>query len=475
MKIKSGIGIIILIISSVSTAVGQYNIQIQTKGWKNNPLILGYYSGNNMYVVDTALMDVNGKAVFKADTLLPKGIYTAYYPNEKFFDFLVGQKQNISIKTDTINFLGSQQVSGNPETAAFLEYHQFMGAMQQQKTKLINRFNPYVKNNDSLMIARKKLDDLNKIVENKWNEELNRLPGSFYQTIIRSFIPVKVPEFDVPAFMKNRDSIIAVKQYNYNATHYFDNTNLSEPGLWRTPFHVGKIDYYLNSVLIQRPDSILRHALNMIEKSRKSSQTFRMMASHLLNYSVNSDIMGMEMLSVAIAKNYYLTGKATWADSTLLVKLAELVAKEEYTLLGKKAPELVMEDWQSVAYHSLHQVRAPYTILIFFEPNCSHCKKTIPEINQQVFSKYRDKGLAVYCVYTQRDKKEWSEFIIDYELYDWTHVWDPRNSTNFRYYYDVSVTPRIFLLDKDKKIIGKKIGVENLLLMLDRLYTHGTL
>ena len=79
-----------------------------------------------------------------------------------------------------------------------------MGAMQQQTTKLINRFNPYVKNNDSLMIARKKLDDLNKIVENKWNEELNRLPGSFYQTIIRAFNPVKVPELEVPTIIKNQ-------------------------------------------------------------------------------------------------------------------------------------------------------------------------------------------------------------------------------------------------------------------------------
>lgn len=475
MNIKIIIGYVILTLFAVNNAVGQYNIQVQTRGWKNSPLILGYYSGNSMYVVDTALMDGKGKAVFKADTLLPKGIYAAYYPNEKYFDFLVGENQILQITTDTIDFLGTQKISGSNESEAFLEYHRFMGNMQQQKTALLNRYNPYVKNNDSLLVARKKLDELNLAVEKKWNQEANRLPGTFYQTIIRSFIPVKIPEYNVPTIVKNSDSIIAVKRYNYNALHYFDNTNLAEPGLWRTPFHVSKIDYYLNSVLIQRPDSILHHAIHLIEKSKTNSQTFRLMTSHILNYSVNSDIMGMEMLSVAIAKKYYLSGKTTWADSALLVKLAELVAKEEYTLLGKKAPELVMEDWQGHAFHSLHQIRAPYTLLIFFEPNCSHCKKTIPEINQKVFSKYRNKGLAVYCVYTQRDKNEWSEFIAEQELYDWTNVWDPNNKTNFRYYYDVSVTPRIFLLDKDKKIIGKKIGVENLLLMLDRLFTYGTL
>jgi hypothetical protein len=39
-------------------------------------------------------------------------------------------------------------------------------------------------------------------------------------------------------------------------------------------------------------------------------------------------------------------------------------------------------------------------------------------------------------------------------------VYDPSNASFFRYYYDIFSTPTIYMLDKDKKIIAKRIGAE---------------
>ncbi|MFB6317833.1 TlpA family protein disulfide reductase [Saccharicrinis sp. FJH54] len=453
---------------------GQYDIEIKTTGWKDTTMILGFYQGENMLVADTFEIDKHGKAVIKSDTLLPKGIYTAYFPNKTFFDILLGEDQTFSISVDTADFIQSQLVKGSEETEAFAAYHKFMQDMQKKRTSLITHYRPLIQNKDSLALAKEKLQTLNDKVDARWHADYNKFRGSFYGTVIHSFIPVKYEPEQTPQYNALSDSVKALRRYFFEANHYFDHTDLTEPGLWRTSFFEDKVRHYLDKVLIPQPDSITPYALKLIEASRPDKTCFRFMASTILNFAVKSDIMGMESLSVAVAKQYYLNGDAYWADSTLLSKLGELVAKEEHTLLGKTAPDLVMEDWQE-GFKSLHQVDAPYTILIFFEPNCSHCKVIVPEVYEKIWKKYEDQGLAVYCVYTQTNRDEWEKFIHDKGLYGWIHVWDPHNQTNFRYYYDVTVTPRIFLLDKDKKIIGKKLGVETLDLMLDRLYKNGKL
>ena len=463
----------VALISFIScNSYGQYDIEIKTNGWKDTTLILGYYQGENILVADTFNIDNNGKAIIKSDTLLPQGIYTAYYPNKTFFDILLGADQTFTIKADTADFINSLVVKGSKESEAFSAYHKFMQEMQKKRTDLIEHYRPLIQNKDSLILAREKLQELNDKVSAKWESDYASFKGTFYGTIIKSFIPVKFEPNITPEYKALSDSVKALRKYYFEANHYFDNTDLTDPGLWRTSFHQEKIMHYLDKVLIPQPDSVIPYALKLIDASKPNKTCFKYMASTVLNFAVKSNIMGMESLSVAVAQKYYLNGDAYWADSTILSKLAELVAKEEHTLLGKTAPDLVMEDWQE-GYKSLHQVNAPYTILIFFEPNCSHCKVIVPEVYDKIWKKYEDKGLAVYCVYTQTNREEWEKFINDKGLYGWIHVWDPHNQTNFRYYYDVTVTPRIFLLDKDKKIIGKKLGVETLDLMLDRLYKNG--
>ncbi|MBT6514447.1 MAG: hypothetical protein HOK65_06725, partial [Crocinitomicaceae bacterium] len=42
------------------------------------------------------------------------------------------------------------------------------------------------------------------------------------------------------------------------------------------------------------------------------------------------------------------------------------------------------------------------------------------------------------------------------------------NSLNFRDIYDIFSTPQIFLLDKENNIVAKKIGVVNLVEILER-------
>jgi hypothetical protein len=67
--------------------------------------------------------------------------------------------------------------------------------------------------------------------------------------------------------------------------------------------------------------------------------------------------------------------------------------------------------------------------------------------------------------YTQYDKEEWKVFLDDKDLHEdgWMNIWDgPYPHSNYRDFYDIYSTPVVYVLDKNKKIIGKRINVENI-------------
>ena len=55
----------------------------------------------------------------------------------------------------------------------------------------------------------------------------------------------------------------------------------------------------------------------------------------------------------------------------------------------------------------------------------------------------------------------WKEFIQQNDLI-WTNLADPYFRSNFRKEYNVVTTPTIYVLDRNKKIIAKKLGVEQI-------------
>ena len=102
------------------------------------------------------------------------------------------------------------------------------------------------------------------------------------------------------------------------------------------------------------------------------------------------------------------------------------------------------------------------TVLYFFEPDCGHCKKVTPLL-RSFYEKYKnDKRINIVAVYMLLDKKEWSDFIEKNQLQAFTNVWDPNRVSRFWELYDASTTPMMYVMDKNKKILAKKIDVETL-------------
>jgi hypothetical protein len=444
----------------------KYEIKVKINGISDTVIYLGHHFGEKKYVIDTARIDSKGNAIFTGDKELNRGIYLVVMPSKgmTYFEILVADQKRFSVETDTLNFVENLKIKGCKENLIFNQYQKKMSEMQIQRMDLNRRYEA-AKDNE----AEKKKVNEEIIKQNQERLDYMDLlvkdnPNTFFSKVLLGMKDVVIPEPPRDANGVITDSAF---QYKYFKAHYFDYIDFKENGLLRTPILEGKVNYFFDKMVVPTPDSLIKESHILIERTYEAGDTlmFQWMASHLLHYFEASKIMGYDAVFVAIAEDWYLNGKATWADTAFLAKLNERVEKITPNKIGNVAPDLTKMQTNDEKYMSLSQVAADYTILVFYEPSCGHCKKEVPKLMQEYNDTLKGLNTKIFAVYTQYDKTEWQAFIDEHGLNDagWYNVWDgPYPHSKFRDFYDIYSTPVIFVLDKDKKIIAKRINVENL-------------
>jgi thiol-disulfide isomerase/thioredoxin len=283
--------------------------------------------------------------------------------------------------------------------------------------------------------------------------------GNFLGTLVKALLPVDVPDFPVPIGFANPDSVKWIRNYIYNKDHYFDNIDLTDERLLRTPILYSKLDAFFTNVLIQAPDSINREIDKLIKKCSPDYKVFQFVSVYLFNHFRESEIMGHDAVMVKLADDIYLSGKADWVTKEFKDDLRKQIDLIRPNLIGKKAENIVMDSYKGI-FVSLYDVEKDFTILYFWEPDCGHCKEATPKL-KVFYDKPKDYSLEVFAVCTTSDKAKWTRYIEDNKLI-WINGWDPKRSSHFDYYYNVQSTPTVYILDKNKKIIAKKLSVEEI-------------
>ncbi|MGZ4077103.1 MAG: redoxin domain-containing protein, partial [Bacteroidia bacterium] len=317
---------------------------------------------------------------------------------------------------------------------------------------------------DSTKMVQDKIAAIDKEVVNYKLNFMKANPKSFLTTLFKAMQEPIVPE--APILPNGRkDSTFA---YHYFKTHYFDNIDFSDDRLLRTPIFQNKIKYYLDKLTPQTPDSINISCDYIIEKARANNDIFKQMVS-CMTYNYESSMnMGFDAIFVHLVQRYYVTKQTPWVDSTQLYKVIQRAQTLEPLLLGKPALSIVMQDSLGKDV-SLYNVKAKYTILIFWDHGCGHCKKEVPKL-AELYEKIKSKGVEVYAVETEDQPAEWKKFIIEHNL-KWINVHQPDayKRAVTKKIYDIYSTPVIYLLDENKIIKAKRIDTDQLSNFIDLL------
>ncbi|MDR1416885.1 MAG: DUF5106 domain-containing protein [Prevotellaceae bacterium] len=458
----------------------QYEIHVKIEGMRDSDIYLGYSYEDKRYVVDTAPMDGKGNAVFKKGKRLEKGVYFVVTPGPDYFELLIADNQKFSVATKRANLFDNLEFKNSPENQQFYGYQKFMREEQLRidALKALQKKNEAGKK-DSVEIYRKQVEAAENGIEAYIKNLAAKNKGNFLGSLLNALRQPEAPAFDIPESVVNKDSVRRLYTYEYRRDHYFDNFDFADAGLIRTPFFKSNLDFFFQKVIYPAPDTIIKYADRLIELSRANNEMFHYITEYLFQYYQASEYMGHDAVVVHLADKYYLSGLATWASDKYKSEIKERVNRMRHSLLGNIAPELLLPTHENT-YVSLLKTPAELTVLCFWEPNCGHCKKELPRL-WSLYQKFRDKGLVVFTVYTQYKRPDWDAYIADHQ-YDWIYAWDGVEGTkggkpatfstgsDFRTLYDIRSTPTVFLLDKNKRIIAKRMDVETLEKILnDRL------
>lgn len=445
-----------------------YNIKISAKGIKPFTMCqLARYYGDKQYIVDSAKSNDKGEVIFKGTEKWPQGVYLFVPPGRnRYFDFVMDEGQNFTIETDTIDFIKSMKVKGSDENKFFYEYQNFMAGKQKQIEPLKNSFEKIKdKNSDSAKVIKDKMTVIDKEVKEYKANFIKSNPTTFVAKLFKAMDEPEVPEAPILPNGK-KDTTFA---YHYFKTHFFDNFDLTDDRLLRSPIFHNKIKQYMDKLTPQIPDSIDISADYLIEKARPNKEVFKYLVYWLTYNYESSKIMGMDAVFVHMVNTYYVTNQAFWVDSTQLYKITKRGRELEPLLIGKKAPMINMPD-STGKYISLYDVKSKYTVVVFWDHGCGHCKKEIPKLQEAYTKKLKAKGVQVYAVETEDKPEDWKKFIRDYHL-NWINVqeMDAYKRAVTKKIYDIYSTPVIYLLDENKIIKAKRIETEQLENLIDIL------
>ena len=452
------LAIISLLFISATTFGQAYKINLRVSSGVNKKIKLTNYYLDNIYVKDSIQLDDTGTGVFQGDTLLPQGLYKIYLDDKNHFDFFLGADQIFSISKESFTS-PDIEIKGSTETEEFAKYVVYLKSMQNKGAELNKKME--TASSEEKAHLRSEMDKLTPELQAYWFKIKDEYPNTFLSSFL---LANYVPTLDIstlPAKIQQNDSLLLLARFNYQKEHFWDYFDYTDERFLYTPLFKPKLETWFTKVLYQNYDSIKPYVYKFIEDVRPSKRIFQFAVPWFLNASINSNIMGLDALFVDLARSYYLSGQAFWVTDESLKKIKENIIFAEHNLIGMTAPDLTLENIDG-EFVNLHKIQSKITIVLIFEPGCSHCKVFVPQFHKDVYQKYKDKGLVVYAIYSMDNKEEWNEFLIKNNLFDWINVWDESDTSRFKILYDARKTPAVYILDKDKKIIAKSMTVEQI-------------
>lgn len=446
----------LLILSASVYSQSGHSIKVNIDGYEEDVLYLAYHYGDKQYVKDTAHRQSDDSFVFQGSDPLDPGSYMLVMPPEnQSFEFLIDKnEQHFELSMEKARPLETVRLTySSGENKLFFEYLQFLASMRKKAEAL---------QGENSETSKTKLDNLNAEVRSYQEKLISQNPKSLTAAIVKAYLPLDYPE------MEGTEDEIQTSQWRYAQQHFFDNIDLADTRLLRTSLLFDKVNYFIEKLQIQQPDTVSLAIDEVLTQMAPSEENYKYYVIHFLNKYAKSKIIGMDAVYVHMVENYYAGGKAPWTEPEQLQKILDNAARLKPLLLGKTAPNVSLQNRSGLKFN-LHDVEATYTVLYFWRYDCDQCKKTTPGL-REFYEEYKNQGVKIVAICTKpaNELEGCWNYVDEQKLNGWIQASNANGQTMATAAYDIRSTPQIYLLDKDKKIISKRLTAYQLAEVLEQ-------
>ncbi len=441
-----------------------YEITLQLDGLDTGTVSLGYFFGAEKYLADSARA-AGGSVTFRNDGPLAEGMYFAGTKAGQLLDFMVDSVQVFTLKGKILRPDSMEVIGASDENRAFFAHKKAISPLLAQLEQGRQMFDLLQKSTRDPEVLREQRENLNGIYRKitlATEAHIAENPGRLYTKMLKmGFSPTPPPEVT-----PKRDGHINPAYIDWVRAHYFDNVDFGDSRLLYCNVFSERVGGFMRDYFPQTGEGMAA-ACDMILAKTAPSMDYNVWAVVNLTRLFEGDDWGPgATVFTHLVDKYQQPGQQVWLDEATQMRLQYKADVWRPNLLGKDAPPLRLFDQEQMIV-DLKTVDAPLTMLVFYSPLCDHCQEQLPEIYQNYLT-FKEKGLKCLAISTDANREVWLDFLKK-QNWEWTNLIETAEKSQVEKDYAAFNLPIIYLLDKDKKIVGRRVKTKELGAVLGNL------
>lgn len=415
------------------------------------------------YILDSCIADADGKFELKSKHSIPSGYFYAILPDYSNFHFLIGDEAFFSMEAQHTNMVGTMVVKGSTDNLLLYEGFKIQEQQEQLTDSLTKLKNMGTASSEFLNKLELDIEKLQEARKEHLLKAQKKYPKALYTKFKTAGQNPELAELKLPNGEPDREG-----QLELFRKAFWDNVDFNDVRLLRTPVLTNKLKRFITELTPQHPDSIIRQADFVIQKSMLNKEMFKFFSNWIAikHQPTQTKVMDGEAVFVHILEKYFDTKeKAYWATDKDLADFKKKVFEMKASLLNRKGPDVVSTDFYGNT-RSIYEINSDFVVIFMYDPDCDHCQKETPLL-RNFYKEWKSKGVEVFAIVLNSTDEEWKNFVHKNQIEEWINVHDPTNRSIYAKYY-VDITPELYVLNKEKKIIGKNLKVEQIPIIIEQ-------
>ena len=219
--------------------------------------------------------------------------------------------------------------------------------------------------------------------------------------------------------------------------HFWDGIETFDGPTDKNPLLAAQIDYYFDQLVSPLPDSITLEISRLITRIDSNKDLRDFFLWKLLDKYQHPSYMTQDQVFVFLFDQYF-----SQLDIKDLNEINRAIIQEKADQLRKLTLFKTAPDFQLNDSLDLHSVESEYTVLFFYDHDCEVCHQEMQDLDSVVIVHPEITVLSI-----DMNTNDVSKDIL-YNL------------------YDIETTPLIYVLDREKHIIAKKIQAKQIPIIL---------
>jgi peroxiredoxin/5-hydroxyisourate hydrolase-like protein (transthyretin family) len=431
------------------------SITVHLSNYKSGKVIIYSLSGEKTARIDSIASNEDGKIIYQSD---PQEFHTGFYrltfDKNKWIDF-VNDGEDVNITTNANNVLDSLQVVSSESNQLYYSFIKLNKAYKTKTELLQLILARYPKDDEYYNQTKKRINELQSEYVQFVNVTSQANPNSFIAKYIRSaqlpVVDISIQPQQLLAFLKTH----ALDYVDFN-NYQFINSDLF------TNKTIEYLTYYSNP---QLPRELLeKEFMTAVDSILNKAKVNQLVYQHIVEYLIDGfKKFGFDKVLDYIVENYVIKD-----DLCLDVKTEGLIKRRidqaKFLKIGNSVPEIVLPDVNGKQME-LNKINSEKVLIVFYTSWCPHCKELLPKLNE-FYKTLRGNKIEVLAVSLDSKKEDWQNFTNAncQSLINASDLkgWEGKAATD----YFIYATPTMFLINNEKKIIGKPITIEEVKVLL---------